>query len=348
LGRLERALALALDGGHEVAAARAYNFLSSAAIWLRRLPLGERYLRAGLEYTGERGLDRIGSRLLAWRARLELERCRWDEAAETAALLLRLPRLDWRPRMIALVVLGLVRARRGDPGRRSLLDEAAQLADGRRELQPVAIVGAANAEAAWLEGEPQQIDAATGDAFARALGVGDPWAIGELAVWRWRAGLLDDPPAGAAEPYTLQIAGDWTRAAELWVEIGCPYEAALALAWADDEDALRRAHDELQPLGARPAADIVARRLRERGVRGIRRGPRRATQENPAGLSAREVEVLALVAAGLHNSEIARRLFLSQRTVDHHVSAILRKLDVETRREASAEASRLGLAGKNQ
>jgi len=348
LGRLERALALALDGGHEVAAARAYNFLSSAAIWLRRLPLGERYLRAGLEYTGERGLDRISSRLLAWRARLELERCRWDEAAETAALLLRLPRLDWRPRMIALVVLGLVRARRGDPGRWSLLDEAAQLADGRRELQPVAIVGAANAEAAWLEGEPQQIDAATGDAFARALGVGDPWAIGELGAWRWRAGLLDDPPAGAAGPYTLEIAGDWTRAAELWAEIGSPYEAALALAWANDDDALRRAHDQLRALGARPAAEIVARRLRERGVRGIRRGPRRATQENPAGLTAREVEVLALVAAGLHNSEIARRLFLSQRTVDHHVSAILRKLDVETRREASAEASRLGLAGKNQ
>jgi DNA-binding CsgD family transcriptional regulator len=348
LGRLERALALALDGGHEVAAARAYNFLSSAAIWLRRLPLGERYLRAGLEYTGERGLDRIRSRLLAWRARLELERCRWDEAGETAALLLRLPRLDWRPRVIALVVLGLVRARRGDPGRWSLLEEAAQLAACSPELQPVTIVGAARAEAAWLEGEPQQIDAATKDVFARALGVGDPWAIGELAVWRWRARLLDDPPAGAAQPYSLQIAGDWARAAERWTEIGCPYDAALALAWADDEDALRRAHDQLQRLGAQPAARILARRLRERGARGIRRGPRATTQESPAGLTRRELEVLALVAGGLHNAEIAERLFLSKRTVDHHVSAILRKLGVHTRRQATAEAARLGLVGQDR
>jgi DNA-binding CsgD family transcriptional regulator len=348
LARLNESFELAVEAGHEVAIGRAYNFLSSAAVWLRRFPLASGYLQAGLDYTGERGLDRIRSRLLAWRARLELEQCRWDEAGETAALLLRLPRLDWRPRVIALVVLGLLRARRGDPGRWSLLDEASQVASGTPQLQPLAIVAAASAEASWLEGEPEKIDGATKDAFARALEVGDSWAIGELAAWRWRAGLLDEPPAGAAEPYALQIAGESGRAAALWAEIGCPYEAALAFAAADDEDLLRRAHDELQRLGAWPAADIVARRLRKRGARGIRRGPRAATLENPAGLTGRELEVLALVAGGLHNAEIAERLFLSRRTVDSHVSAILRKLGVHTRREASAAASRLGLVGQDR
>lgn len=130
--------------------------------------------------------------------------------------------------------------------------------------------------------------------------------------------------------------------------MGCPYEAALSLADADDDDHLRRALDELHRLGARSAAAIVARRLRERGARGLPRGPRPSTRENPAGLTARELEVLELVAQGLRNADIAERLFLSEKTVGHHVSAILRKLGVRTRGEASAEAARLGFAGQDQ
>ena len=97
-------------------------------------------------------------------------------------------------------------------------------------------------------------------------------------------------------------------------------------------------------LALRPAAAIVARRLRERGARGLPRGPRPRTRENPAGLTARELEVLALLVDGLRNAQIAERLVVSEKTVDHHVSAILRKLDVRSRGEAGAEAARLGLA----
>src|SRR5262249_43989978 len=108
-------------------------------------------------------------------------------------------------------------------------------------------------------------------------------------------------------------------------------------------DRLSRAHDILQSLGAQPAAAAVARRLRERGVR-VARGPRPSTRDNPAQLTAREVEVLALVAEGLRNADIARRLNVSEQTVGHHISAMLRKLDVRTRGEAGATAVRLGLA----
>jgi DNA-binding NarL/FixJ family response regulator len=106
--------------------------------------------------------------------------------------------------------------------------------------------------------------------------------------------------------------------------------------------------DELQRLGGSAAASIVARRLRQRGARGLPRGPRKATRQNPATLTARELEVLELVAEGLGNPEIARRLFLSEKTVAHHVSAILRKLDVRTRAQASAQAVRLGLAAQDR
>ena len=250
------------------------------------------------------------------------------------------------PRGLALITLGLVRARRGDPEASAALAEEHALAAPTQEAVRIGWIAAARAEVAWLAGEHATVKPETDLALSLVLQRHAPWLTGELACWRWRAGVQDRlAPGAAAEPYALSLAGEWARAAERWRVIGCPYEAALALADADQEKPLREAYNELQALGARPAAAIVARKLRERGARGVPRGPRPRTRENPAGLTARELEVLGLLTEGLRNADIAERLVLSEKTVDHHVSAILRKLDVRTRGEAVAQAGRLGLAG---
>ena len=162
----------------------------------------------------------------------------------------------------------------------------------------------------------------------------------------WQAGERDIPPVDLAEPYTLQIAGRWANAAAAWHELGCPYEAAAAMAESDDPEFVQRAIATFEELGAQPALSRVITRLRAVGsgiAPVVRRGPRQSTRSNPAGLTQREAEVLSLVAAGLRNAEIAERLFLTPKTVSHHLSAIYAKLGVDSRIAAAQVAARIGI-----
>jgi DNA-binding CsgD family transcriptional regulator/tetratricopeptide (TPR) repeat protein len=335
---LERSLALALEMEREEDVARAYTNLSSSAVVSRRLPAAHRHLQAGLEYCVEHDLDSWRLCMMGWLAQCEFWEGRYAEAAGLAEEKLREPRLPVPSRIQALLVLGRVHTRRGLAQAAEMLDEAWALATGTGELQRVGPVGAARAEAAWLKGDLERARAAARPAFELAVARDSPWAIGELGFWLWRAGGLPDPPPRAAEPYALQMNGQAREAALRWRAIGAPYETALALADLDDEDALREAHDTFERLGALPMADRVGRALRARGVRDLARRPRASTRGNPSGLTTRELDVLRLVAEGLRNAQIAERLYVSAKTVDHHVSSLLAKLGARSRSEAAGRA----------
>ena len=335
---LERSLQLALAGGFQEQVARAYMSLSAMAVSRRQYDQAARYLDMGLAYCEERDLDSLGVYMLAYRARLRFERGDWQEAGEDVRVVLQHPRTTSVTRIPALRTLGHLRIRRGDPDARSPLDEARALGGPAPELQRVGTLAAIGAEAAWLAGDRAGILREVQPAYEMVRDRRDPRMKGELAAWLWRVDALGEHPADIAEPYALEISGDWRAAADAWKDLGCLYEYAIVLAWHGAEPEQREGLDILDNMGAAPAAQALRRQLRERGVRRVPRGSRPTTRNNPLGLTRREAEILALLSDGLRNAAIAKRLFVSTKTIDHHVSAILTKLDVRSRAEAAAVA----------
>jgi DNA-binding CsgD family transcriptional regulator len=246
-------------------------------------------------------------------------------------------------RLCPLQRLGLIQARRGEAAASwESLDEAIGYADGAGEPQAIVPVRLARAEAFWLEGKlaDARREAELADDVAGGC---DGWDRGAVAVWLQRTGS-DRPPRGElAAPYQRQLDRDWTGAARLWTELGCPFEAGMALLGSADEAPLRKALWTFTDLGASATARVTRQKMRRLAIRSIPAGPRAATREHPLGLTRREREVLDLICARHTNAEIAGKLFISVKTVDHHVSAVLAKLDAPTRRAAASRAAKLGL-----
>jgi len=335
---LLRAIDRGVAGGYPFVVANAMNNLAFASCELFRWHEAVALLDRALALCERDEYERNRGYYLALRALCEVHLGRWNEGAAHAQEIVLSE--GWSShRFFALLALGRVQARRGEAQAAASLDAALALA-------PKSIaVRAARAEAAWQRGDT----AAVVDEARRGLDLagdrGPPWYGGELHYWLHRAGVGQGVPNRCAEPYALQIEGDWAAAAAAWAAIGCPYEQARALAEGDAGAALQ-AWRLFDGLGARAAADALRAQLGRAARRRLPRQAQAATAGHPFQLTAREVEVLSLLCAGLKNAAIAERLVRSVRTVDHHVAAIYAKLGVGSRSEAVAAALRAGIGSE--
>jgi DNA-binding CsgD family transcriptional regulator/tetratricopeptide (TPR) repeat protein len=339
---LHRSLDLALASEAEEHVARAFTNLGVGHLDKWQLGPAEKYLREGVTYCTDRDLDSWRLNLEAELARALIARGRYADGLTLVRRVLRHPLLSRIPQIPALTVAGLVSVRRGEPDGPALLSQAHGAAGPTGEPQDLIRVSAALAELAWTSGHPERIVEDTQAAWRAAAATKNLWALGELGWWRLLGGAPPPRPTGVSEPFALMLGGQMRAAAERWAAIGMPLWQALALARSDQLSDTRQALAILESLGAAATAQAVIRDLRLRGT-SVPRGPRPATRDNPAGLTARELEVLSLLAEGISNADIARRLTLSEKTVEHHVSAVLRKLDAPSRSRAVATAVRLGV-----
>jgi DNA-binding CsgD family transcriptional regulator len=280
------------------------------------------------------------------RALALLDLGRLQEAASEAEFVVYGPYPRGTCRFNARIALARARIRMGIP-EDGVLDEARSLPTSQRDIMRSAPLAVVDAEALWLglprPGARERLRAAF-DACARATG--QTWNLAATVIWLKILGEIDAPPTEITRrldaPYQRHIAGAWRDAARAWAELGCPYEQAIALS-AGDEAARREALALFDRIGAMPAAAQLRRQMRASGTRSVPRGPIGKTRANPAGLTGRQAQVFALLVKGLSNSQIARRLSISPKTAEHHVSAIISRLGVTTRSEAAAAARARGL-----
>jgi DNA-binding CsgD family transcriptional regulator/tetratricopeptide (TPR) repeat protein len=344
---LHRSLDLALLDDVHALAARAWTNLGSIAVRNRRLADADRLLRAGVDWCAERDLDFWTLHMQAWLARSLAEQGRLVEAAQLAEQVLDRPRLSAVTRMMAASVAGIAACRQGRPGVERLA-EALDLATGggtADRAPPVSAARvevawlAARAEAAWLAGRLPDIVDEVDRAWPAAVALRNPWTLGELSWWLSVTGLHRRTPAPVAAPFALMLDGSWREAARAWNELGCPLWEAMALGASADLADGRRAAEIAERLGAAAVREALLRSRQAQGIP-VPRGPRGSPADHPARLTARELEVLEQLSRGMTNAAIGQRLFLSEKTVGHHVSAILRKLDEPTRAGAVAAALR--------
>lgn len=331
---MQRSIDVARGHGIDEQTARGYANLYQAAVDRFRFADYEHTFVEGINLCRENDMRTYSVCIRGSRATALLRMGRLSGAAALADETLR-ENISPINRLHLLIPLATARLRMGDPeAGAALLDEAWRLAVDIGEVQWQLLLAWVWAEAAWLHGDPDTLDRRATSVYEASLD-DDPWLVAGLAVRLDRVGRLSQRPDVLPEPYAYELDGDYAAAARWWRSAGCPFDEAQLLARSGDDSSLRQALEIFTSLEVAPAAASVRRHMRAAGLRVVPRGPRAATRADPNGLTPREAEVLALIHEGLSNAAISRRMFISERTVHHHVSAVLGKLGVRSRAEVA-------------
>jgi len=337
---LEQSLELALKHSYHEHAARAYTNLGHNGMLIKDFDFAEKALEAGIQYCEERDLDSWTMYMQSTMSRLKLETGEWEEAYRIADTLLKNEVQSPPIKIHALVVAGTIKMRKGETDALPLLLEAKTKAFATMELQRIIPALVALLEYEWITGT-NHIDAETlGGTIQMVQQMGNLYENSEFAFWLEKARNQQLPLREFYEGYQLSNPSAIRKAVTVWEKSGCPYHQALAL-FEGDEDDKRRAISIIHRLGAMAVYEKLKFEMRSSGIKSIPRGLRKTTQSNPALLTDRELDVLQLLNQGMQNKEIAGRLFISAKTVDHHISNIFFKLEVNSRTKAVQEAIRL-------
>ncbi|HEY9003147.1 MAG TPA: AAA family ATPase [Mucilaginibacter sp.] len=328
---LQQSLDIALRNSFHEHAARAYSNLGCNGILLNDYAFAKSILEAGLRYCEEKDMDSWMNHLSGYIARLKLETGQWAEAYHIADNLIHNTNQGTIFKIGAMAIVATIKMRRGDADALSVLTEARAKAFGTMELQRIIPVLAALLEYEWITGKMLTDNIAVDFAITTLEQAGDADMDNEFAYWLLKARKKYTPFHPSHNSY---------NDASWWEALGCPYEQALALFNGDETDK-RKALNMMQELGATAVHEKLKMEMRASGIKSIPRGMRESTRANAARLTEREVDVLKLLKEGMQNKEIADRLFISAKTVDHHITSILFKLDVNSRVKAVHEAINL-------
>ena len=325
-------------GDREEATRALANIGFSLMCWAQPEP-ARRYEQEALAYALEHEVHNLAPYLATMVAWLDLRAGRWDEAERVTRGGIECG--NTVVQLLAKTVLTELAVRSGAPDAPERLADVGAQADRTAEPQRIAPVLELTAEWALLSGTPPPVER-LGELLDQIRPPGR--FATRVAAWAAVAGIDVSLGKHQPGPHAAMARRDWRAAADAFGEVGWTYDRALMLSLLDDEESLAEALGIARGLGAEPLAKRVTRRMRELGIR-VPHGPREVTVANPAGLTARQLEVLALLAGGLTNAEIADRLVVSPRTAEHHVAAVLTKLGAPTRRDAARRAAELGLSG---